>query len=191
MKDHCAKPAFAVQFFPILKSQSRSNPHSPLSEARLMHGSGAIKLLLISERKEMDTTNAFIGKAATPTSEEVSSVLGESNEVWKTLIDWFAQQGVAEREWNSFSLKYGWSLRLKLKKRTIVHLSPCNGCFRAAFILGDKAVAAARQSDLSRNILKLIDDATRYAEGTGIRLVVKQKKDLAAIRKLALIKLAN
>ena len=139
----------------------------------------------------MDATNAFVGKAETPTSEEVSSVLGESNEVWKTLIDWFAQQGVAEQEWNSFSLKYGWSLRLKLKKRTIVHLSPCTGCFRAAFVLGDKAVTAARQSDLSKDVLKLIDAATRYAEGTGIRLLVKQKKDLAAIRKLAAIKLAN
>jgi len=107
------------------------------------------------------------------------------------LVDWLAEQGVAEQEWNSFSVKYGWSLRLKMKKRTIVHLSPCSGCFRAAFILGDKAVAAARQSDLSREVLKLLDSATRYAEGTGIRLLVKQKKDLAAIRKLAAIKLAN
>jgi len=139
----------------------------------------------------MEIANAFIGKATTPTSEEVSAALGESNEVWTTLIDWFAELGVVEREWNSYSLKYGWSLRLKLKKRTIVHLSPCNGCFRAAFILGDKAVAAARNSDLSKNVLKLLDAATRYAEGTGIRLVVRQKKDLAAVRKLAMIKLAN
>jgi len=34
-------------------------------------------------------------------------------------VDWLARaQGV-------ISPKYGWSLRLKLKKRTIVHLSPC------------------------------------------------------------------
>jgi hypothetical protein len=139
----------------------------------------------------VDTSNAFIGKATTPTAEEVTAALAESNEAWKMLVDWLAEQGVAEQEWNSFSVKYGWSLRLKMKKRTIVHLSPCSGCFRAAFILGDKAVAAARQSDLSREVLKLLDSATRYAEGTGIRLLVKQKKDLAAIRKLAAIKLAN
>jgi hypothetical protein len=52
-------------------------------------------------------------------------------------------------------------------------------------------VTAARHSDLSKDVLKLLDAATRYAEGTGIRLVVRQKKDLAAIRKLASIKLAN
>jgi hypothetical protein len=139
----------------------------------------------------MDIANAFIGKAATPTSEEITAALGESYEAWKALIDWLAEQGVTEQEWKSFSIKYGWSLQMKLKKRTIVHLAPCCGCFRAAFIFGDKAVAAARNSDLSKDVLKLLDAAARYAEGTGIRLVVKQKKDLAAIRKLTAIKLAN
>lgn len=139
----------------------------------------------------MDPQNAFIGQTAQPAPEEVTAALGESNDAWTTLLDWLAEQGVAVEEWKSISPKYGWSLRLKLKKRTIVHLSPCTGCFRAAFILGDKAVAAARNSDLSKDVLKLLDEATRYAEGTGIRLVVRQKKDLAAIRKLAVIKLAN
>jgi hypothetical protein len=36
-----------------------------------------------------------------------------------------------------------------------------------------------------------LDEAPHYAEGTGVRLIVKAQKDLAAIKKLALIKLAN
>jgi hypothetical protein len=144
-----------------------------------------------SERSNVDTSNAFIGKATTPTKEEVAVALGESNEIWEMLVEWLADHGVTEQEWKSFSLKYGWSLRLKLKKRTTIHLSPCTGCFRAAFILSDKAVAAVRKSDVSKEVLRLLNAATRYVEGTGIRLVVKQKKDLAAIRKLAEIKLAN
>jgi hypothetical protein len=36
-----------------------------------------------------------------------------------------------------------------------------------------------------------IHDAPPYAEGTGVRLEVKKPADLAVIRKLALIKLAN
>jgi hypothetical protein len=106
-------------------------------------------------------------------------------------VDWLAEQGVVEQEWKSSSPKYGWSLLLKLKKRTIVYLSPCAGCFRASFVLGDRAVAAARQSDLAKSTLKLLDKAPHYAEGTGLRLMVKDPKDLTAIRKLALIKLAN
>lgn len=139
----------------------------------------------------METPNAFIGRTTKPTAEEVSAALGATAALWKQLVDWLAEQGVAEQEWNSSSPKYGWSLRLKLKKRTIVYLGPCDGCFRVAFVLGDRAVAAARESDLSKGVLKLLDEAPRYAEGTGVRLIVKGAKDLAAIRKLALIKLAN
>jgi hypothetical protein len=142
-------------------------------------------------RKNVDIPNAFLNKAVEPTAEEVSAALGTTAEVWKQLVDWLMEQGVADREWKSVSPKYGWSMRLKSKKRTIVYLSPCDGCFRVAFVLGDKAMAAARQSDLSKGVLKLLDEATRYAEGTGVRLLVKGTKDLAAVRKLAVIKLAN
>lgn len=139
----------------------------------------------------METSNAFIGKTVQPTEREVAVALGSTAALWSQLVDWFAEQGVGLKDWNSSSPKHGWSLRLKLKKRTIVYLSPCDGCFRVAFALGDRAVAAARKSDLSKSILKLLDEAPRYAEGTGVRLMVKAPKDLAAIRKLALIKLAN
>ena len=140
----------------------------------------------------MDIPNAFIGKAEKPTAEEISATLGSSAKVWKQLVNWLAEeQGVAIQEWKSVSLKYGWSLRLKLKRRTIVHLSPCNGCFRVVFILGDKAMKAARQSDLPKNVVKALDDAPRYTEGTGVRLIVKATEDLVAIRKLAMVKLAN
>jgi hypothetical protein len=139
----------------------------------------------------METPNAFIGKTTQPTPKELSAALGSSVELWDQLVDWLAEQGAATQEWNSYSPKAGWALRLKHKKRNIIYLAPCVGCFRVALILGDKAVAAARQGDLSKSTLKLLDEAPRYPEGTGLRLIVKAAKDLAAIRKLALIKLAN
>jgi hypothetical protein len=139
----------------------------------------------------METPNAFIGIKTLPVPEEVFAALGTTAEEWKQLVDWLATQGVVDQEWKSSSVKYGWSLRIKLKKRTIIYLGPCAGCFRASFVLGDRAVAAARQSDLPKAVLKLLDEAPRYAEGTGLRVMVKSAKDLAAIQKLALIKLAN
>jgi hypothetical protein len=139
----------------------------------------------------MENPNAFIGKNTQPMAEEVAAALGPTAAVWKELIDWLAEQKVVDQEWKSYSPKAGWSVRLKVKKRNIIYLSPCKGCFRVAFIFGDKAVAAARQADLSKSTLKLLNEALRYPEGTGLRLTVKSPKDLAAIRKLALIKLAN
>jgi hypothetical protein len=98
---------------------------------------------------------------------------------------------VTEREWNSYSKKAGWSLRLKRKKRVIVYLAPCRGCFRVAFILGDKAVKAAREVKLPARVLKIIDEAPHYAEGTGVRLEVKTVADVVVVKRLAAVKLQN
>jgi hypothetical protein len=61
-----------------------------------------------------------------------------------------------------------------------------------AFILGDRAVKAARQSDLPKSILKINHDAPHYAERAGVRLEVKKSADhLGTVGKLALINLAS
>ena len=140
----------------------------------------------------METANAFIDHAAQPTPEELAAALGPTATIWNKLVGRLAvEYGLNVQEWNSYSLKAGWSMRLKLKKRNILYMAPCRGCFRVAFVLGDKAVQAARQLKLPQSILKVIDEAPRYPEGTGIRLLVKRRSDLAAIQKLAAIKLAN
>ena len=91
-------------------------------------------------------TNAFIGKAKKPTEEELAAALGPAKAVWDLFIAGLAEEnGVDVQEWSSYSRKAGWSLRLKRKKRTIVWLAPCQRCFRVAFILGDKAMKAARE----------------------------------------------
>ena len=141
----------------------------------------------------LDVLNAFVGKTGQPSPEEVAQALGPAAGLWSELIAWMADKlGVATQEWKGICVqKYGWSLTLKLKKRTIVYLGPCIGCFRVAFTLGDKAVAEARAAKLPRKIQQALAEAPRYPEGTGLRLVVKKAADLAAIRKLAEIKLAH
>jgi hypothetical protein len=140
----------------------------------------------------MDIPNAFIGKAHQPTPAELSAALGPAAPTWNDLVDWFAKElGVPDQEWKSTSPKYGWTLILSLKKRRIVYLTPCVGCFRAAFILGDRAVAAAGNAGLSKAALKLLEEAPHYAEGTGLRLTVRTPQDIPTIKKFAQIKLAN
>ena len=51
----------------------------------------------------------------------------------------------------------GWGLRLELEKRTIFHMTPCEGYFIAPFTLGEKAVRAAHETDLPVSVLEVID----------------------------------
>ena len=136
--------------------------------------------------------NAFIGRAEKPTDAELAAALGVTKPLWDGLLTEMAERhGATVQEWRCFSPKTGWALRLKRAKRTIVWMAPCEGCFRVSFLLGGKAVLAARQSGLSVRMLKILDEAPRYPEGTGIRLQIKGAKDLPAVRKLALAKLEN
>ena len=137
-------------------------------------------------------TNAFIDKAEQPTDAELSAALGSSRALWDRLVsDLATKQDVTIEEWNSYSRKAGWSLRLKRKKRNIVYLAPSTGCFTAAFVLGGKAVQAARDSGLPKRAIRIIDEAPRYPEGVGVRIEVKGPADVALVEKLAEIKLAN
>ena len=132
--------------------------------------------------------NAFIGRTKPPTDDELSAELGAVRALWDELL---AELALPIQEWHSYSPKAGWSLKLKLGKRTILYLAPCHGKFRVAFVLGAKAVQAALESKLSKAVIKVIDEAPRYVEGTGIRLEVTARKDLAAIKTLTEVKLAN
>ncbi len=140
----------------------------------------------------MEYLNAFIGKKEQPLAGEVDAALAGAATLWHSYIDWLAERhAVRELEWKSSGAKYGWSVRLKLKKRNILYMSPANGCFLVSFVLGDRAVAATAGAQLPAAIHKAISEAPKYAEGTGLRLLIRSKDDIPAIQKLAEIKLAN
>jgi hypothetical protein len=136
--------------------------------------------------------NAFIGKASQPTDDELTAELGESRRLWDDVLARLASEcKIVDQEWNSYSKKAGWSLRLKVKKRNILYLGPRHGSFRVAFVLGDRAVAAARAGKLPRSILKMVEEGQHYPEGTAVRFDVSGLKDVDAVVKLAAIKLQN
>ena len=136
--------------------------------------------------------NAFIDKPKQPTAAELTAALGSAKALWDQLLAGLADEhNLTVQEWNSYSRKAGWSLRLKHKDRNILYLTPCNGCFFVSFTLGDKAVQAARQSGLPPSVIKIINEARRYAEGTGVRMEMKKPNEIEIAKKLAAIKLAH
>jgi len=136
--------------------------------------------------------NAFIGRMKKPSAKELAAALGSTKPLWDQLLDQLATDlGVNRQEWNSYSPKAGWSLKVKRGDRTILYMGPCSGSFRVAFVLGDQAVKAALQSDLPQSMRRIIKEARRYAEGTAVRIETVTAKDLSTICKLAALKLAH
>jgi len=136
--------------------------------------------------------NAFIGRAERPTDADLAEVLGSAGVLWDQLVlNLNEKHQVSVHEWNSYSPKAGWALRLKRKDRAIVYLSPGAGCFMAAFALGDRAVQAARLADFPDAVVQTINQARRYAEGTAVRIEVRTPEDVEIVERLAVIKLEH
>ena len=98
-------------------------------------------------REPSPSLNPFVDFPHPPESADIREALGRSAAAWDVLRTRIAEHfGPVTEDWAVPAKKYGWSLRLKLKKRTILHLGPRSKHFIAAVILGEKAVAAVREA---------------------------------------------
>ena len=158
-------------------------------------GRMALKMVspLKSKKKSAPASqNAFAGQSEPPSQTAVQSILGDSYALWEQLVAGLKQELALDGEdWHSSGVKYGWALRLQSRKRNIVYLGPRIGSFTAAFVLSDKAIVAARKSELSAELLQAIAKTKRYGEGTPVRIEVKRLRDLEPVKILAKIKVEN
>lgn len=121
----------------------------------------------------------------------MSKTLGDVFTLWNKL-----KSDISERfapimvEWGFSSPKTGWELLLKQPKRAVLYMNPCKGYFLASFALGEKAVKTAHESLLPASVLDVIDAASKYAEGRGVRLEVRTEADLLNVERLVGIKMA-
>lgn len=136
--------------------------------------------------------SVFDDKSTEPTPTAVRKRLGRAGTHWDALTTHLAAEyPPLEQTWNFAGAKWGWSLRSKQKKRTVLYMTPLAGRFQVGFALGEKAVRAAHEAGLPAAALSILDEARKYAEGRAVRIEVKSKKDLETVKAIAAIKMAN
>lgn len=134
----------------------------------------------------------FTNKLIVPENGDLMQVLGTSYKLWEDIKKYvYEKYPAAFEEWNYPGVKYGWSFRLKDKKRAILYFLPREKYFMVAFVFGQKATDIILQSGISDEIKSELENARVYAEGRGIRLTVKNENHLNDIKKLIEIKISN
>jgi len=134
----------------------------------------------------------FMDRASIPTDEDLKQALGSKYELWMEIrAEVLQKYPGGKEEWNFPGKKYGWSFRIKDKKRAIIYFLPGAEEFRVAFVFGGKAFEAIKESEISLNIVSELESAKVYAEGRGIRIPVPDKTVLKDIFSLIDIKLAH
>jgi hypothetical protein len=137
-------------------------------------------------------TIVFMDKAHSPTKQDLHSAIATTYSIWEQLRNYvLVKYPKATEEWNYPGVKYGWSFRMKDKKRAIVYFLPRDKFFMVALVFGAKATQEALNSNISGEIKSVIEAAPVYAEGRGFRVNVKNETNLEDIKKLIDIKIAN
>jgi hypothetical protein len=134
----------------------------------------------------------FTNKSETPTEIHLEAALGKSYLLWVEIREHvLAQDPKLSQEWSYPGPKYGWSFRIKDKKRAIIYLLPRDNYFKVAFVFGQKAMDEIMTSSISSEIKTALSEARVYAEGRGIRIDVSDAAILPDIKALIGIKLRN
>lgn len=118
--------------------------------------------------------------------------LGSTVILWTQLREFVLEKYPGgKEEWNFPGKKYGWSFRIKDKKRAIIYFLPRDKYFKVAFVFGQKATDFILDSDISSDIKNELSNAKKYAEERGIGIDVKNEEVISDIQRMVEIKLDN
>jgi hypothetical protein len=136
--------------------------------------------------------NTFKEKTKVPNDEDVRHSLGKTFPLWEQVkIEALSSYPGAIQEWNFPGVKYGWSFRIKDKKRAIIYMIPREGFFEVAFVFGQKGSLAVYESEVQEDLKEQLRGAKLYGEGRGLKFEVKEKSIMKSVKILIQIKLRN
>jgi len=134
----------------------------------------------------------FSDKKQIPCDKDLEQGLGGTFRLWKQIREAAsAHPSALPGEWNFPGEKYGWSFRIKDKKRAIIYLLPRDKYFKVAFVFGQKAFDEIMADNFPEPIKHDLSAAKVYAEGRGIRIDVKDGLIVPDILKLIEIKIRH
>ncbi len=125
-----------------------------------------------------------------PTEEIIYSHIGKSKTHWQTLFN-LIEKDYPEfvQEWRYYNDGKSWLMKVTHKKKTIFWLSLIPKAFQITFYFGDKAEPVILGSALSEELKKGFVEGKHFGKIRGITLLMNNKINVAAAKRLIEIKL--
>jgi hypothetical protein len=135
----------------------------------------------------------FMEKLVQPTPGDVEKTNPAGFHLWKELMDFIVANypSIAE-EWSHSGKNYGWSFRLRSKKRVVMYFTPLDNSFRVAFALGQAATDALLiNPTIPPELKKELLEAPVYMEGRGLRIEITSVEQLPIVKEIIKLKMEN
>jgi len=134
----------------------------------------------------------FTDKKIMPVDDDLHIPLGNMYEMWQQITGYVHLKYPAAIDmWNYSGDKYGWSFRIKDKKRVIVYLLPRDRFFKVVMIFGQKATDAVMNSQVAEALKSELASAKVYVEGRCIRIDILNETILSDLKTLIDIKISH
>lgn len=134
----------------------------------------------------------FNDKETKPDEEALKKAIPDYYDLWVELKTHITKTyPEVTEEWNYPGKKYGWSFRMRSKKRVVMYFLPRDNEFKIALVYGQKATDAALESAIPAEYKNIINEAKVYAEGRGFRIDIKSWEQIEDIKELIRFKMEN
>lgn len=139
---------------------------------------------------QTEKSGFIFDKSTEPDDDLVKELLGAASGLRTAFYDFILiEAGKIVTEWKFYSKKTGWTMKTLLGKRNLFFSTPMQESFALTFVFGDRAVNAIMDSDVSETIKLELQNARKYMEGRGIRILIRDSESLEQAKKLLKIKL--
>lgn len=132
----------------------------------------------------------LLNKSCIPTNQDIEETIGEKSELWLELHNFITNNYDFNQELAFFSKNYGWTVRYRKSKKTLVSCFPENGAFSVLLVLGKTEANKVNQIrvELNENLLSVFDETEQLRDGRWMWIRIHNHEDLESLKKVIQIK---
>lgn len=132
----------------------------------------------------------LLNKINRPTNQDILDTIGEKCDLWLSFLQFIEDNYDYNKELAFFSKNYGWTVRYRKSKKTLISCFPENGAFSVLLVLGQAEADKVNQirKELNENFLSIFDDTEQLHDGRWMWIRILNGEDLETIIKVIQVK---
>ena len=132
----------------------------------------------------------LLDKKCIPTGKDILETIGDKSDLWLSIHEFIENNYDFDKELAFFSKNYGWTVRYRKSKKTLVSCFPEKGAFSALLVLGRAEADKVNQirEELNEEFLSVFDNTQQLRDGRWMWLRILTRQDLDSLIKVIQIK---
>ena len=132
----------------------------------------------------------LLDKNIKPSDADILDTIGDRSDLWMHLHEFIDNHYDLSKELIFYSRNYGWTVRYRKGKKTLISCFPEHGAFSVLLILGGAEAAKVDQvrKELNDNFLSVFDETKQLHDGKWMWIRILNPEDLNSVISVIKIK---